>query len=75
MNIQAKVALDKQNHPEQFCPVHGCLWRTMLFPRPGIDAVADTRVRVRAPGCETGYCPRHKHLAQDVPGVRIQESF
>jgi len=27
-NIQAKVAQDKENHPEQFCPAHRCLWRT-----------------------------------------------
>jgi hypothetical protein len=63
MNIQAKVALDKEKHPELFCPVARCLWRVMVFPRAGIDAVADTRVRMQAPGCEAGYCPRHKHLA------------
>lgn len=28
MNIQAKVALDKQKHPERFCPTPRCLWRT-----------------------------------------------
>ena len=28
MNIQAKVALDKEKRPEKFCPVHRCLWRT-----------------------------------------------
>ncbi len=28
MNIQAKVAQDKENHPEQFCPTRRCLWRT-----------------------------------------------
>jgi hypothetical protein len=24
----AKVALDKEKHPERFCPVKRCLWRT-----------------------------------------------
>ncbi len=28
MNIQAKVALDKERHPERYCPVRRCLWRT-----------------------------------------------
>ena len=28
MNIQARVALDKERHPERFCPTHRCLWRT-----------------------------------------------
>lgn len=28
MNIQAKVALDKEKHPERFCPTPRCLWRT-----------------------------------------------
>jgi hypothetical protein len=60
MNVQAKVALDKQKHPERFCKVDRCLWRVLVFPRPGIDAVAETRVRIPAPGCDGGYCPRHQ---------------
>ena len=28
MNIQAKVALDKERHPERYCPTRRCLWRT-----------------------------------------------
>lgn len=28
MNIQAKVALDKQAHPEKYCPHRKCLWLT-----------------------------------------------
>ncbi len=28
MNIQAKVALDKERHPERYCPARRCLWRT-----------------------------------------------
>lgn len=27
-NIQAKVAQDKENHPDYFCPIGRCLWRT-----------------------------------------------
>jgi hypothetical protein len=27
-NIQAKVAMDKENHPGDFCPTRRCLWRT-----------------------------------------------
>jgi hypothetical protein len=34
-NIQAKVALDKERHPERYCPARRCLWRTggVLCPR------------------------------------------
>lgn len=28
MTIQAKVALDKERHPERYCPHKRCLWRT-----------------------------------------------
>ena len=28
MYIQAKVALDKERHPERYCPVRRCLWRS-----------------------------------------------
>lgn len=28
MNTQVKVALEKQAHPERFCPHPKCLWRT-----------------------------------------------
>ena len=27
MSIQAKVGIDKQEHPERYCPERGCLWR------------------------------------------------
>ena len=62
MNIQAKVALDKEKHPERFCPVHRCLWRVM---------VCDPMTReMRLKGdCLTGYCPRHKHLARGNNGT------
>jgi hypothetical protein len=70
MNIQAKVALDKEKHPEHFCKVWRCLWRTM-----GCHPM--TREMVIKEGCENGYCPRHKHLApqQDLPGHVLTESF
>ena len=50
MNIQAKVAVDKEKHPERFCPVRRCLWRT---------AKLDHASQTYSGG---GYCPRHKHL-------------
>jgi predicted amidohydrolase len=69
MNIQAKVALDKEQHPEKYCPVKRCLWVVTKWAQPG------SNLRVLRENCLTGYCPRHKHLAQDAPGVTIQESF
>lgn len=55
MNIQAKVVLDKQQHPERFCPVPRCLWKTAQ-----LDHGAQTySTRSNCPG---GYCPRHQHL-------------
>jgi len=68
MNVQAKVALDKEKHPERFCPVKRCLWKVMQ-----LDHGKQT-YSLRA-DCLTGYCPRHKRLAQDIPGVAVQESF
>ena len=29
MNVAAKVAAEKEAHPERFCPVKRCLWRTV----------------------------------------------
>jgi hypothetical protein len=28
MNIRATVALDKEAHPDKYCPARRCLWRT-----------------------------------------------
>jgi hypothetical protein len=28
MNINAKIGLDKQKHPERFCQTQRCLWKT-----------------------------------------------
>jgi hypothetical protein len=47
MNINAKVAEDKRQHPERFCPVPRCLWRT---------AKLDHATQTYSGG---GYCPRH----------------
>jgi hypothetical protein len=47
MNPQAKVADDKRKHPERFCPVPRCLWRT---------AKLDHATQSYSGG---GYCPRH----------------
>lgn len=35
MNVQARVALEKEAHPERFCPERRCLWRSYgaLCPR------------------------------------------
>ncbi len=47
MNMQAKVAIDKEKHPERFCPVKRCLWKT---------ARLDHATQTYSGG---GYCPRH----------------
>jgi hypothetical protein len=52
MNIQAKVARDKEKHPERFCKHARCLWRVLICDRM-------TREMVSAPNCKAGYCPRH----------------
>jgi hypothetical protein len=52
VSVQTKVALDKQKHPERFCPVPGCLWKTSK-----LDHV--TQTFSRDPKYPTGYCPRH----------------
>ena len=64
MTIQAKVALEKQSHPERFCPFPRCLWRT---------AKLNHRTGDRERG---GYCPRHGGAAPVMNnthnGVRAQ---
>lgn len=47
MHIQARVALNKQKHPERFCPHPRCLWRT---------AKLNHATQTYTGG---GYCPRH----------------
>lgn len=55
-SVAAKVRQSKERHPEHFCPVRNCLWRTMVANH----ATGEIKP---APRCENGYCPRHKHLA------------
>ena len=56
MNVQAKVAIHKREHPECYCPVNRCLWRTLVCDRV-------TRQMKAANNCVAGYCPRHKRAA------------
>jgi len=53
MNIQAKVALDKQRHPERFCRAQRCLRRVIKLDHA-------TQTFTARPDCPGGYCPRHK---------------
>jgi hypothetical protein len=48
MNTQAKVAIEKQSHPERFCPHPRCLWRT---------AKLNHETQKHEGG---GFCPRHQ---------------
>jgi hypothetical protein len=47
MNTQAKVAQDKAQHPERYCPAPRCLWKTSKL---------NHYTQVHEGG---GYCPRH----------------
>jgi hypothetical protein len=49
MSTQAKVAVEKSQHPERFCPVRRCLWRTAKLNQ--------------ATGEREGgeHCPPHQH--------------
>jgi hypothetical protein len=47
MNTAAKVAMDKQKHPERYCSVPRCLWKT---------AKLDHATQTYSGG---GRCPRH----------------
>jgi hypothetical protein len=47
MNTQAKVAIEKENHPERFCKAVRCLWRVLSHDM------------VSKPNCANGVCPRH----------------
>lgn len=53
MNIQAKIAVDKEKHPERFCKADRCLWRVLVCDRW-------TREMVPALDCVDGLCPRHQ---------------
>ena len=55
MTTQAKVALDKQQHPERYCREPRCLWKVIRLD------YSNKSLRVEAPGCVGGRCPRHKN--------------
>jgi hypothetical protein len=63
MDIQAKVAIDKEKHPERFCAHPRCLWRVMKC-----DPM--TRQMVPAPNCEGRHCPRHRPRAIEQPRTK-----
>ncbi len=50
MNIQAKVAIDKQKHPARFCPAPRCLWKT---------AKLNHEIQLHE---GRGHCPRHRRI-------------
>jgi hypothetical protein len=56
MSIQAKVAFDKQRHPERFCRVSRCLWRVVRLDHA-------TQMFSARPDCPNGFCPRHQRSA------------
>lgn len=53
MNIQAKVGMEKREHPERFCKEPGCLWKVVKLDH-------ETQTYSPLPSCPNGYCPRHK---------------
>jgi len=52
MTVNAKVAIEKAAHPERFCPMNRCLWRTSKL---------NHTTGVREGG---GFCPRHRQHAE-----------
>jgi hypothetical protein len=52
MNINAKVAMDKEKHPERFCPAHRCLWKVTKLNH-------ETQQHEPDPKYVGGRCPRH----------------
>lgn len=54
MNIQAKVALDKEKHPERFCKETRCLWRVVKLDHA-------TQTYHPLANCPGGRCPRHQN--------------
>jgi hypothetical protein len=57
-NTQAKVAIEKSEHPERFCPTRRCLWRT---------AKLNHATGEREGG---GYCPRHQPSVQALASLQ-----
>lgn len=64
MNTQAKVALDKQKHPERFCRHPRCLWRVAKLDH-------QTQTYSPRPDCPGGYCPRHQPKSQIAEARQI----
>ena len=62
MNIQAKIAIDKQKHPERYCPGPRCLWKTTKLNHV---------TQVHEGG---GYCPRHRSVS-DARAVEADPNF
>jgi hypothetical protein len=56
--------MDKEKHPERFCPVHRCLWRVA-----SLDHATQTyRLRADCPG---GFCPRHQQMRVTVTAAGL----
>jgi hypothetical protein len=62
-NTQAKVAIEKSEHPERFCPARRCLWRT---------AKLDHAAQTYSGG---GYCPRHQRREKSTAMDRIRNGL
>jgi hypothetical protein len=62
-NTQAKVAIEKSEHPERFCPARRCLWRT---------AKLNHATGQREGG---GYCPRHEPRERSTAMDWIRNGF
>jgi hypothetical protein len=67
-SVAKSVREQKERHPERYCRAKGCLWHVAKLDHA-------TQTYSLASECLTGYCPRHKHLAQDLPSVQIEGSF
>lgn len=64
MNIQAKIAIDKEKHPERFCKAKRCLWRVVK-----LDHATQTYTPLE--NCPGGYCPRHR--ANYIPNENFEQ--
>lgn len=67
MNTAARVALDKQKHPERFCKEPRCLWRVVKLDHA-------TQTFSPRPDCPNGRCPRHQTAGTTYDySKRVQE--
>lgn len=60
MRTQAKVALEKEKHPERFCKIHRCLWKVVQLDHA-------TQTFHPRPDCPDGFCPRHRPVTLRSP--------